>query len=61
MGQCLAEEGDLFIAERPVTITLHLSTADVELALTSAGTSLQRLAVQAVVLAKVFDMDCVEI
>jgi hypothetical protein len=61
MGERLQDEGALFVSERPVTITMHLSTADVELALTSAGASLRRIAIEALVFAKVFDMDCVEV
>jgi hypothetical protein len=61
MGERLVDESGLFVRERPVTITMHLSTADVELALTSAGASLRRIAVEALVFAKVFDMDVVEI
>ena len=48
---------DVFVPERPVTITLHLSPADVELAFTSGGGTLTRRAMHALVLAQVFDLD----
>ena len=48
---------DAFVPERPVTITLHLSPADVELALTSGGCSLCGPAIRALVLARIFDVD----
>ena len=42
-------------------ITLHLSTAAVELALTSGGGSLCKPAIRALVLAGVFDVDELEV
>lgn len=54
------EVTDVFVPERPVTITLHLSPADVELALTSGGCSLCGPAIRALVLARVFDVDDLE-
>ena len=47
--------------ERPVTITLHLSAADVELALASGGGTLCRRAMHALVLARVFDVEDLEL
>jgi hypothetical protein len=52
---------EIFVAERPVTITLHLSCADIELALRSGGASLCRPAMHALVLARVFDVDDLEL
>jgi hypothetical protein len=43
-------------ADRPVTITLHLSSAEVEMALTTGGLSLCRPAMRALVLARVLDV-----
>ena len=54
------EIGEAFVPERPVTITMHLSPADVELALTSGGCSLCGPAIRALVLARVFDVDNLE-
>ena len=55
------EDGEAYVPERPVTITLHLSPADIELALTSGGSSLCVPAIRALVLARVFDLDDLEI
>lgn len=52
---------DFTVAERPITVTLHLSPADVELALMSGGASLCPRALRALVLARVFDVDKFEV
>jgi hypothetical protein len=49
------------VPERSVTITLHLSPADVELAFTSGGSTLCRRAMHALVLAHVFDVEELEL
>lgn len=54
--QVLDEEAmERLVADRPVTITLHLSSAEVEMALTSGGLSLCRPAMRALVLARVLE------
>ena len=62
MLHCTHDERALdgFAPERPVTLTLRLSAADVELALTSGGASLCHFAMKALVLAQVFDLDAME-
>ena len=60
--QVLDEEAnEVSVPERPVTITLHLSAADVELALASGGGTLCRRAMHALVLARVFDVEDLEL
>ena len=55
------EAAEVYVPERPVTITLRLSPADIELALTSGGSSLCRPAMRALILARIFDVDDLEI
>ena len=45
------------VAARPVTITMRLSSDEVELALASEGASLRAPAMMALLLAKVLDVD----
>jgi len=47
---------EVYVAEKPLTLTLHLSPADVELALTSSGCSLSGPAIRALILARIFDV-----
>jgi hypothetical protein len=55
------EATEISVPERPMTITLHLTAVDVELALASEGGSLRRPTMQALVLARVFDLDELEL
>ena len=51
---------DRHVTDRPVTLMLRLSSADVELAMSSGGASLCHYTMKALVLAQVLDLDLVE-